>query len=500
MSQITNSGLYGDDLGQVVLVTQGLIGYTLVAHKKILFRLFLLDLSPNTFIAAVVVEIKVKLSSGIEVNEGFVIPSDSLIIEHNSPNGPSVGILLSGDVFPFVASYEITFDVYGNLPSAPHFEIKELVFSLPGRVRLLIHNLVGTAGWGTKIEPNIGWLLEMLDALERLATMLPVHDGVRLGLTRRDAGVCFAFGENVDPFACPSGPCTKAEKIAKMVREAREINSRGTAEHVDATICWRPRDYTKLPPPGEDAGGVAFPSEELVSMVGGNENGVEKTASVMAQEVGHVFGLEPPESPHFNGGGHSKDEAVFDPFAFDFYHLKPYQPHEPPPTRDFIGDVMGLGWHQGRDMVLYNAFDWEFLRKKLVQLPGIYAPLAAKKRSTKEQQNELFNDFRKSLTGEPKIKIANIGKALPTKEGFVWHWTSHGFQLIRRAKYTKTRSGLGPSVEGIRSWLEDLGISEVYAPIGDWPLRMVINPNARISLPESEFHDFDLSEHRLTGE
>jgi hypothetical protein len=37
-------------------------------------------------------------------------------------------------------------------------------------------------------------------------------------------------------------------------------------------------------------------------------NGKEMTAPIMAQEVGHTFGLEPQDSPHFDGGGHSKDQ------------------------------------------------------------------------------------------------------------------------------------------------------------------------------------------------
>ena len=44
MAKITASGMHTDEFGQMMLVTQGLAGYTLVANKKILFRLFL-DLS-----------------------------------------------------------------------------------------------------------------------------------------------------------------------------------------------------------------------------------------------------------------------------------------------------------------------------------------------------------------------------------------------------------------------------------------------------------------------
>ena len=46
MNKITNSGIFYEEGGQLVLVTQGLGGYTLVARKKILFRLYM-DLSAS---------------------------------------------------------------------------------------------------------------------------------------------------------------------------------------------------------------------------------------------------------------------------------------------------------------------------------------------------------------------------------------------------------------------------------------------------------------------
>jgi hypothetical protein len=52
MNTITQSGAFYDEFGQLALVTQGLGGYTLVAHKKILFRLFL-DLSATSCITVV---------------------------------------------------------------------------------------------------------------------------------------------------------------------------------------------------------------------------------------------------------------------------------------------------------------------------------------------------------------------------------------------------------------------------------------------------------------
>ncbi len=504
MTKITNSGVYYDEFGQLVLVTQGLGGYTLVANKKILFRLFL-DLSAISCVT-VVATITYKVF-GFSIKKSFVIPSGSLLIEDTSPNGPSVGVLFTGDVFPFPwLHYEVDFFVYGNPLSVPHFRLPELEFLMPGRLRLLIHNLMGTAPWGTKIEPNLSWLVDMFQSLERLEAMLPVRDGIKFGLTHSDAGLCFLYGDNIDtwPQVCPSGnppPCTSAEMVDLNLSETKQINSSGTLEHVDATVSWRPRDATFPPPGGEGVGGKAIsynspPGKGLALVVGGNKNGKEFTGPIMAQEIGHLFGLEPRESPHFEDpldGLHSKDPGHYDPFAFDFYLLRPYQP----PPYGFVGDVMnnfGGGVGQGRDMVLYNAFDWEYLRKKLVKLPGASRSTAAERRPSKRQRAELVTALRRVFGDETELRVDSPGRTLPTKQGFVWHWTPRGFQLVKRVKAMTARSGLAPSVEGVRSWLEDLGIREAYAPVGDRPLRMVINPRAYTSLHRKEFDVFDWPE------
>ena len=497
MNDVTKSGVCSDEFGQLVLVTQGLGGYTLVANKKILFRLFLDVAATGPIVVLATITFKPFFSPPIRKN--LIIPVGSLLIENTSPNGPSVGILFTGDVFPNPGVYEIEFFVFGSSLSTPHFKITKLVFLMPGRLRLLIHNQVGTAPWGTKIEPNFGWLIELVQSLERLSAMLPIQDGVKVGLTHKDAGLCWLLGENIDPWTCPSGPCTKEENIEKILREANEINSRGVSERVDASVSWRPRDLLK-PGGAEGVGGQASynasPGKGWVAFVGGNLLGIEFTAPILAQEIGHIFGLEPKESPHFEDPAdtlHSKDRAVIDPFAFDFNLLKPYQPL----PGSFIGDVMNNnagGVKRGRDMVLYNAFDWEHLRKKFVQLPGVSRLLAAEKRPTKKEEVELVNDFHQRFADETEIKVANLGRALSTKEGFVWHWTPLGFQQVERAKDRKTRSGLAPIAEAIRSWLEDLGINEVYAPVGDHPLRMVINRDVSTSLHNHAFEAFEGAE------
>jgi hypothetical protein len=141
-----------------------------------------------------------------------------------------------------------------------------------------------------------------------------------------------------------------------------------------------------------------------------------------------ISGLEPRTSPHFEDPldpNHSKDPGHFDPIAFDFYLLRPYLPFVPP--FGFVGDPMnGLGggvW-QGRDMVLYNAFDWEHLRQKFMQLPG--APRssldAEGKGSSKNTQKKMVTDLQTTFADDREIEIDNLESALYSKPGYEWHW------------------------------------------------------------------------------
>jgi hypothetical protein len=504
--KIKNSTIFVDDKGRLVLVTQGLIGYTLVTNKKILFRLFL-DLPAVNRVSAVLATVTYKISMfNISVSKSFLVPTSYILKETSIPNGPSIGIVLTGEVFPYPSSTSITYDVEFHLLGestfyVANFKIPELEFLMSGRLRLLIHNLVGMAPWGTKVEANFSWLIDMFQSLERFSAMLPVRDGISFGLNNQQAGLCFIYGENIDtwPNPCPSGnppPCTSAEMVNLNLQETNQINSTGGTERVDATVSWRPRDKTKPPPPGggEGTAGQAIsydiqPGKGLAVFVGGQDNmGREQTAPLIAQEVGHLFGLEPRASPHFEDpfdGRHSKDPGHFDPFAFDFYLLRPYLPFVP--LGGFIGDPMnntGGGRAQGRDMILYNAFDWEHLRQKFMKLPG--APRSSldtqRKGSSKDMRKQMVTDLHATFVDNTEIQIEDLESALYSKPGHEWHWTVMGFQLVRKGKESRSRSRLTPSVEMIRSAIRELGIREAYFPVDSRPLTMVLSPNIHPSI------------------
>jgi hypothetical protein len=110
------------------------------------------------------------------------------------------------------------------------------------------------------------------------------------------------------------------------MRETNQVNATSGPEHVDITVLWRPVQ----PGLDEPVGGIA-PYDYLsgpANFVAGYWNGIAATAPIMAQEVSHLFGLEPPGSPHYEdptNTKHSKDPMIIDPFAYDFYHHRPYE-------------------------------------------------------------------------------------------------------------------------------------------------------------------------------
>ena len=492
MTEITRSGFYQDDLGQSFLVTQGFVGYTLVDYKKILFRLFV---DPGR-VTSLLVKIAY-IGKDIPATE-ILIPLSDLLVEYTFPNGPSIGIIFGGNVFPSASTrYKVEFYVIAGREIIAKFKINELKFQKSGRLRVLtkaIQSITRTAPWGNIIKSDITWLFDLFNAMTRFGAMLPVSDGVFHGSNPDDNdGLGFIVGENIDawPQVCPSGNppsvpdsqypnflvCPSNEMFESNLQEAKKLRSLGI--RVDITVVWRPRDTVKPPPPpgGEPVGG-SVPSinpsaqNRYGSVCGGNRNGVENTAPLIAQEVAHNFGVVSPSSPHFDGGYHSKNPQLIDPFAFDFVHLRPYYPYTNGPLGAFLGDVMSYAWVQGKDQTLYNPYDWEYLRQELANL----AFQAVANPDEAQVQEKPIEDLTKTFTNIKKIQPYTAESILTSKPGFEWHWTRLGFQRLVQGKPRENTSGLAPSAEIILAVLRDIGLKEVYVPIDGKSLDFIITP------------------------
>jgi len=339
--------------------------------------------------------------------------------------------------------------------------------------------------------------------MARFGAMLPVSDGVFQGSNPGDDdGLSWVVGENIDawPQTCPLGDppsvldsqypnvrvCPGDEMLDSILQEAEKQNSMGT--RIDITVAWRLRDPTRIPPPGgEPCGGVGeccggnapsvnpSPERRFASVCGGTKNGVENTAPIIAQEVAHNFGIVSKESPHFDGDYHSKDLQLVDPFAFDFHHLRPYSAAPPGPWGSYLGDVMSDAWSQGKDLTLYNAYDWEHLRKRLVELSN-------QALDESEGQKKLVEEVQAAFLGLQKIHVEDPEPTLNLRPGFEWHWTRIGFQPLIEGKIKRNESGLALSAESVLFALRELGVKEVYAPIDEKSLGFIISQGRHNSM------------------
>ena len=97
---------------------------------------------------------------------------------------------------------------------------------------------------------------------------------------------------------------------------------------------------------------------------------------------------------------------------------------------------MSIAWEQGFDLTLFSAYDWEHLRKRLVNLPTQALTNKDKMKRPKKPVEEVKNAF----VGVEKIQVKNPKSTLYPKTGFEWHWTHIGFQpLIKGNKEKQAR-------------------------------------------------------------
>lgn len=496
---VSKSGLMLTDNGRTILITQGLSGYSLVGGKKILIRLFYPNQATINEITSVVATILFRgRQSNYLIKETLVIPLNDLIIENSGPNGPSIGIIFAGRLFENLSYYHaIEFRVLAGTRVISSDTTPYMEFMPAGTIRILakaIESITRTAPWGNKITSNITWLFELHEAMIRLASMFPIKDGVYFGSNPSGSdGLAYLIGENVDawPAVCPNGApplipdnqypnflvCDGGVMNKSNTEEAIRLRSNGI--RIDITVVWRPRDMLKPPfPEGEGCGGRAPfginppPDRRLGSVCGGRWHNVENTAPIMAQEIAHNFGAVSGFSPHSDGGSHSKDPQILDPYAFDFVLLKPYYPVTQDYLGPYVGDVMSYAWQQGKDLTLFNAYDWEHLRERLSKfsvIPGImYGP-------PQEMSQEHMIDLRSTFTDLQKIDLSNTEYSLSSKPGFDWCWTRSGFQLMQKGEQDKHLLTSNPEI--VFSTLEKLGVTDFYAPIDGNSMSVLISPN-----------------------
>jgi hypothetical protein len=315
--------------------------------------------------------------------------------------------------------------------------------------------------------PTPDWDTDVQQSMLRLGSMFPVRDCVQSKLngdTRH--GLRYTLGNPCDGWTDTYTAC--------VYEQTKAINA-AAGDDVDVTIEFRWGLYApRWNPPGDPYPGGnsgrppgSYSNLPRAGCVAGPWNGIEMTAPCFGQEIGHNFGLEPAGSPHFqdpNDPGHSKDAHINDVYAFDFVNLRPYNP---PPATHFLGDVMnnlaGGAW-QGRDLVLFNAYDWEYLRAQFMLL-----------NSTGTEINPAF-----TYVCGPHVQPKAVPPATWTKvitgqaDGPLITWGPHGIHVGPPPRPDRRVARV--AIDGLLLVLGELRkqkVGAVYLPYADQPFPMV---------------------------
>jgi hypothetical protein len=325
-------------------VLQGLGQHTLVAGKTTVLRLYG---AADILAAANRIDATVLRPDGSRVSTSW--PSNGYVAIPQGSLGPSVVVRLPGSFLPWVGAYYIT---------ARILDAADAVLSDygPGRVDLLptkdLRVMVARIWSGTTTKA--GEIAAAQAAMTRLSGLFPLRDGISTLDGDRSAGLRYSIDDN--PIGPPNQDGNLGPLFDKWLDRPADVDS------IDAAITYR------FPNPGEGSGGNAghrWKSLQFSVIVWG-----APLANVFCQETSHIFGLEPPEDPRLdpNHGPHSKD-VLIDAKDAELGFDPQYNEAWPDPTHDLM-------YFEGPDpgytdnSITLNSWDWEYLRKRIAQLPS----------------------------------------------------------------------------------------------------------------------------------
>ncbi len=332
---------------------QGLHGNTLVAGKTTALRMYV---AAGTLQAADRVTAIVVRPDGTRLNSTWT-KADVVMLPEGS-RGPSLVVRLRGAELPWVGSYQVSAKVLGASGQVLSSYLLDKVSLLPTKDLIVgldrIH--AGDVNPGTAAE-----IQGARDALARMAFIWPIRDGISAPDADTRAGLRYVINNQPQGYGCDGNPKNSDCQVCPFF--ASRVNRPPGADVMNLGIAYRQQDA------GESMGGIApnfCPGQHVgwASIVM-----TAPSAPGIAQETGHVFGLEPPEDPHYDHrpgiqAMHSKEvtiDAADAELGFDIQRNAPFAK----PTYDGMHqDVCGCG----NEAVAYNTWDWEYLRKQFLAL------------------------------------------------------------------------------------------------------------------------------------
>jgi hypothetical protein len=262
----------------------------------------------------------------------------------------SIAVSIPGNQLPDIGTYYFRATILTAVGSvAAEYRI-DAVQLLPTKdLRMMVSRV--WSGTGPAAKP--GEVQAAVDAMQRLAAVYPIRDGISTLDGDYNAGLRYNFDDN------PQGPPNQDGNLGAS---------------------WDP---FKMPSPGKDSldRALAYRFPDVGEGVGASTQATYNgwlpwslivwqapIPQVFCHETGHNTGLEPPTSPHFDPTGqasHSRDLTIAASDAADGFDSQFAQPF-PVPTYDIMFPT-GPSPGYRLDEVALNSWDWEFVRNQLLK-------------------------------------------------------------------------------------------------------------------------------------
>ena len=335
------------DNSQKITALQGLLSNTLVAGKTTALRLFT---NASTYAAANRIEATILRPDGSRLVKSWH-RSDFVAIP-NSSMGPSLVVRVPGGEVPWVGGYRFevsVLDAGGGLLATYVLDQAQL---LPTRDLLVGIDRI----WTGIVSPGTPQEIQAArDAMQRLAGVWPIRDGISTLNGDQTAGLRFIINNN------PQGPPNQDGQLCPFF--ASWLGRPAGSDSINVGVAYRFQD------PGEGIGGTAphfCPGQMLPwAFIVANA----PLGAPFGQELGHCFGAEPEEDPHYDHdptvqAHHSKDATIDTLDAELGFDCQLNQPFPNPMFDNMHQAVCGCP----NDETCYNSWDWEYLRKQFVKL------------------------------------------------------------------------------------------------------------------------------------
>jgi hypothetical protein len=322
-------------------ILQGLGDYSLVAGKTFAARGYFADQATADSVDHVTITV-----TRPDGGKASLTSSTLARLPSTGRGGPSVAATAPGTMVYEVGTYFIQstfYDVNGGVVGTVNSD--DLAFQPTKDVRVLVDRI-----WSGTAAAKPHEIQSAIDAVTRMAQVMPVRDGVSVIGGGHTTGIRYALIDNPQP--------TDSGFTADF---ANAKNPPPGTEPCDVAMTWR------FANPGEGYGANERPTPlsglPWAAIVWGDPDHPD-IAESFTHETGHAFGLEAPTSP-YTDGVHSTEQTIQGGDELLGFNVGYDQAYASP-----LHDLMYYSGDETNDAFAMNTYDWEYERERIMLLPS----------------------------------------------------------------------------------------------------------------------------------